>query len=62
MQIFTSDGLIERELLTVKDIVEEVGSFRTTATEWYLGEKLVRRDVHLNLLRPLDINSEQGAI
>jgi hypothetical protein len=62
MLVFTKNGLIERDQLTVKDIIEEQQNARVTATEWYLGEELVRRDVNVNLLRGLEMGAEQQSI
>lgn len=60
--VYTKNGLIERHRLTVKDIVEENDSCRVTATEWYLGEELVRRDVNVNLLRGLEVGAQQESL
>lgn len=59
MQVWTTRGLVEREQLTVKDIVEEHDQARVTATEWFLGDELVRRDVNVNILRGHAMASEQ---
>jgi len=62
MLIQTTDGLLERDALTVRDIVTEEENARVMATEWFLGDKLVRRDVNVNMLRGLDLNSEQESM
>lgn len=62
MLVYTKDGLIERERLTVKDIVSEEDNARVTATEWYLGDELVRRDVHVNILRGQSVFGEQAKV
>ena len=46
----TAVGLIERERLTVADIVDEGPNYRTIATEWHLDGELVRRDVAASIL------------
>lgn len=51
MKVLTIDGLVERDELIPKDIVTESHNTRVTATEWFRGEKLVRRDVWVNVLR-----------
>jgi hypothetical protein len=51
-QVQTTKGLIDRTSLTVKDIVTDGDNCRVTATEWYQGEEMVRRDVHVNILGP----------
>jgi len=62
MLIQTTEGLLERYALTVRDIVTEEENARVMATEWFLGDKLVRRDVNVNMLRGLDLNSEQESM
>lgn len=62
MQVQTTKGLLYLESLTVKDIVEMHDNARVVATEWYYGEELVRRDVNVNMLRGVDLSSDQGAI
>ena len=49
-KVHTVLGLVERDQLTVKDVISEDNSSRVIATEWYLGEQLVRRDVNVNVL------------
>ena len=53
MFVQTLVGLIERERLEVSDITVEEDNARVTATEWRLDGELVRRDVHVNVLRGL---------
>ena len=62
IMVQTAIGLINRDALTVKDLISEEDNTRVTATEWYLGEQLVRRDVHVNVLSGLDFNGTQGGI
>lgn len=62
MLIHTTKGLVERNLLEVKDITTEEENARVTATEWYMGDELVRRDVNVNILRGLSINTDQGEL
>jgi hypothetical protein len=59
MLVITTKGLIEREALTAKDVISEEDNARVTATEWYLGEELVRRDVNVNILRGLETPNDQ---
>jgi len=58
MKVQTKAGLIDRSELQVKDIIEERENARVTATEWYLNNEMVRRDVNVNILTGLDL---QGA-
>ena len=51
MLVHTTKGLIERDLLEVTDIVTEEDNARVIATEWRLDGELVKRDVHVSILR-----------
>lgn len=62
MKVYTTKGLVERDLLTVTDITTEEPAARVTATEWRLGDELVRRDVHVNVLAPQAMSTSQGGI
>lgn len=59
MKIQTKNGLIDIDELTVKDIITVETNARVTATEWYHGDELVRRDVNVNILRGLSLDGEQ---
>jgi hypothetical protein len=56
-KVQTTKGLIEHTELTVKDIPGIDGESRVMATEWYLGNEMVRRDVWVNLLRSVELSS-----
>lgn len=60
MLVQTTKGLIERDALDVRDIVEEHDNARVNATEWFLEGELVRRDVNVNVLRGAELGSEQN--
>lgn len=62
MQVQTTKGLVAREQLTAKDVIEEHDNARVVATEWFLGDELVRRDVHVSILRGHDVFGEQGKV
>lgn len=62
MMVHTTQGLIERQRLEVKDVTVEEDNARVTATEWYLGGQLVRRDVHVNILRGQPIFGEMAKV
>ena len=62
MKVYTAKGVVNRDALTVKDIITEEGNARVTATEWFMGDELVRRDVNVNILVGQSFDSEQGAI
>lgn len=61
-QVHTTKGLIDRDLLSVKDITTEDDNSRAIATEWYLDGELVRRDVAVSMLRGVDVFGDQAAI
>ena len=61
MLVQTTRGLIERDTLEVRDIVEEHDNARVNATEWFLSGELVRRDVNVNVLRGVGMGGEQNA-
>lgn len=52
--IFTNQGVLPLDTLTVKTIVSDEQDAVVTATEFYLQDVLVRRDVNL-ALKPKDI-------
>lgn len=62
MLVHTTKGLIERDQLTAKDIIEEHDNARVIATEWFMGDELVRRDVHVSVLRGHSLTGEQGRV
>jgi hypothetical protein len=62
MKVQTIKGLLDRSKLEVKDVVVEEGNARITATEWYLANELVRRDVNVNVLRGLSLEGTQSVI
>lgn len=49
-QVHTTKGLVDRDLLEVKDIISDEPNARVIASEWFLGEELVRRDVAVSIL------------
>lgn len=60
MKVFTTQGLIEYGELTVNDIVEIADNHRKIATEYHHNGELVRRDVVVNVFRPLISDAVQG--
>ena len=58
----TTRGLIDSGSLVVKDVIEIHENARVVATEWFLGDELVRRDVNVNVLRGVELGSEQNQI
>jgi hypothetical protein len=59
-QVHTIKGLIDRDRLTVKDIVAEDDNSRAIATEWFLDGEMVRRDVAVSILRGQALAGEQA--
>jgi hypothetical protein len=60
VKVWTTHGLVDRAALTVKDVVTETSEARVIATEWHMGEELVRRDVNVNVLVGHLVGVEQG--
>ena len=56
--VFTTDGLVPLVELEVHDITEMQANCRVTATEWSRNGKVVRRDVHVNVLRGLSLSAD----
>jgi hypothetical protein len=59
-KVHTIKGLIDRDRLTVKDIVTEDENSRAIATEWFLDGELVRRDVAVSILCGQALAGEQA--
>lgn len=59
--VYTTKGLIDSSELRVEDIITLEDNARVMATEWFdsTGE-MVRRDVWVSALRPIDIEGQQG--
>lgn len=55
-QVFTTEGMIDRDRLEVRDVVNDTYGARAIATEWYLEGRLVRRDVAVSILNPGSVN------
>ena len=62
MKVYTTKGDVERDQLVAKDIISEEDNARIVATEWFLGDELVRRDVHVSILRGQSLGVEQEAM
>lgn len=62
MQVLTTKGLVEMDLLSVKDVVEIGDNHRKVASEFYLDGELVRRDVAVSMLRGLGSEATHGQI
>lgn len=60
--VYTTKGLVPFRELSVKDIVTGTDNSREIATEWRMGEELVRRDVWVSILRGQSIGTEQGSV
>jgi hypothetical protein len=62
MMVHTTKGLIERDRLTVNDIVSEEENARVIATEWLLNGEMVRRDVAVSILQGQALLGERAEI
>jgi len=60
--VMTIKGLVELSALDVRDIVEIGDNYRKIATEYRLGDELVRRDVTVNALRGLESHTIEGKV
>lgn len=60
--VYTTLGLVPRNELDITDVTEWHDNARVTATEWRKDGELVRRDVHVNILRGLAVQGEQGTV
>lgn len=62
-QVHTIKGLIDRDKLTVEEIVTEDDNSRAVATEWRtLDGELVRRDAHVMILSGQALAGAQAEI
>ena len=61
-RVHTTKGPLAIELLEVRDIVTVEGTSRVVATEWRMkgDDEIVRRDVWVNALMPLEVSVTQG--
>jgi len=57
-QVQTTQGLVDRDRLEVKEIVTEEDNSRSIATEWTLDGELVRRDLHIIMLRGQELSGD----
>ena len=60
--VHTTKGLIDRDLLEVRDVVSDEDNARVIATEWLLEGEIVRRDVAVSILSGLALAGEQTEI
>lgn len=62
MKVMTTKGLIDHDQLSIKDVVEWGDNHRKVASEFYLGKELVRRDVAVSALRPIEAVAQEGVL
>ena len=60
MKVATIRGEVDMEQLGITDVVEVGDNHRKIATEYRLEGELVRRDVVVNVLRPLMADAFAG--
>lgn len=60
--VHTTKGLVDRDLLVVRDIVTDEPNARVIATEWLLKStsEMVRRDVAVSILAGQALAGEQA--
>lgn len=58
--VLTTEGLVPFEDLEVTDIIKDTDNSRDIATEYRLKGVLVRRDVAVSILRPLQVFATDG--
>ena len=62
MFVHTNKGLIARDKLRAFDEITEEPNARIIATEWFLGDELVRRDVAVSILQGQSLTGDQAVI
>ena len=62
MKVLTTKGEIEFSDLAVQDIVEVGDNYRKVSVEYRLDGEIVKRSVHIDMLRPVGTCVEQGNI
>lgn len=60
--VHTTLGELPIDQLEIKDIIEIHDNARVLATEWRKDGELVRRDVHVSVLRGHDIFGDQSKV
>lgn len=58
----TKKGFIDRDLLTVTDIVTEDDNNRIIKTVWFLDGEMVREDLTISILRGQEVFGAQAAL
>lgn len=62
MKVLTTKGPIEFDQLRIQDVVEIVDNGRKVASEYYLGDELVKRTVTVDILMPLEMSAIHGEL
>lgn len=62
MKVLTIKGPIEFDQLRIQDVVEVVENGRKVATEYYLGDELVKRTVTIDILMPFEVAALEGTL
>lgn len=60
--VYTTKGIIPSEELEINDHVIMEDNARIYATEWIHNGEMVRRDVWVSALRPIDAESQQAGM
>ena len=56
--VVTTEGLIERERLEMREVFEDTDTFCSHATEYYLDGRLVKRGAHVHMKQGLQLKTE----
>lgn len=62
MLVHTTKGLLERDALDMKYAMQFHDNAHVVAVEWYHEGEMVRRDVHVSVLRGPEVQVSEGAI
>lgn len=56
--VVTSEGLIERERLEMRETFEDTDTYCVHAIEYWLGDKLVKRGAHVHMKTGIELKAE----
>jgi len=62
MKVLTTKGPVDLERLDVVDVIEVCDNTRKVSSEFRLDGELVRRDVAVSMLMPVESAAEHGRI
>lgn len=56
--VVTTEGLIERERLEMREVFEDAPTYCVHAHEYYLDGKLVKRGAHVHMKQGLELKAK----